>query len=335
MFQLKPINNHLKYKIKTKNEKVFYDIIHHGELFENIPSVRCMIIGPSGSGKTLCLENIMQHFLTPKTNLFFVSSTKDYDQKQKRIYKKQIKQLDKKDQVPHIVKVYDDGLSFAVIDDVLKIMIALDKIEKDIIKAKNTLKKKKGTPVVLLNRNAPKLKLKEDVKSTPNPILEEEEQPHIKKFYAKHVVIIDDADVNILNSIQLYNCWKKIRHFGGSIFALSQSWNDFNKRLRSNSNVIILCPGIPVDKLRDIYDEIIHKYPWIIFRMIYNHISKIIIENGKKKHDYLMIFRDSQNLRKNLNEDIIVKDETLSYYWNIQENYHENEIMDELQSDEE
>jgi len=96
MIHLKPITNHKKYKIKIKKEKISYDTIHHGELFENIPSLRSIIIGPSGSGKTNGMENISNHILTPKSSLFFVSSTKDFDQKQKRIYKNQIKRIKKK-----------------------------------------------------------------------------------------------------------------------------------------------------------------------------------------------------------------------------------------------
>lgn len=309
MIRFNPIQNHEKYKIKVKKEKTHYDNIHHGGLFENIASIRGLLIGPSGTGKTNTLENITSHMLTPKTNLFFVSATKDFDSKQKRIYKGHIKKLKRDDIVPHVVRLYDDGLSKDAIQDIDKTMTSLQKME-----GKLTQKKKQIKPIMRGN-GKPKLLLHPKKKREVDP---DDQQQHVKTYYAKNFLIIDDSDPRILSSMPLYNLIKKIRHLSGSSWILSQSWNDVSKRLRNNCNVVILCPGITTEKLEDIYSELIHKYPWLLFKKIYNDVAKIKVDGEKKTHDFLTIFRDSQTIRRNMNEDINIPDRVLKMYWDLQ-----------------
>lgn len=117
-------------------------------------------------------------------------------------------------------------------------------------------------------------------------------------LFPRYIFIFDDFSEALRNK-SIEPLLKKNRHYKIMTLISSQWFNDLTPGARSNINVIILYGGVPLKKLKDIYDTYINDIPFEQFINIYETATN-------EKYNFLYINTDNpKDIRKNFDTLLI------------------------------
>ena len=122
---------------------------------------------------------------------------------------------------------------------------------------------------------------------------DEECKPRKSKLVPEYTLIFDDLSGELHNKYLGY-LMKRNRHFLMRIIISTQYYYDIAKDVRSQLDVILLFPNIPLEKLETIHKEIDVSTPFNIFYALYKNATS-------EKYNFLYVDIRNEKYRRNFN----------------------------------
>lgn len=130
---------------------------------------------------------------------------------------------------------------------------------------------------------------------------EAKEKSKSKYVYPSSIFYFDDLSNDDFKSEELGHFSQNIRHYNSLCIYSSQDWINFEPRIRKNVDIVCLFGGITKERKKFIYGEIQPNVDVNEFYKIYHFATN-------EPKNFLFIDVMNKKFRKNLTEDIYIKD---------------------------